>query len=237
VAALDLGLDQGHPQPAAGNGTRFVELAIDAAGAGGMRTYTYAVPDSLADLEAGEAVMVEFGWWLALGLANLANIFDPSLIRGAAASRLAFDRAYFEMDRFLIETMAIRPQVGVEAHFARYFFVRGDFGFPLFIDVGDNDPNDVGFAVETGAEFEARAPVGVGGGIRLQVVGVATDDYAPFLDKAQAEIEPFFSYEPFGRTGFFARLGFPLALDRPLGFGFDCCNRLAAVRAHLGGKW
>jgi len=68
VAALDLGLDQGHPQPAAGNGTRFVELAIDAAGAGGMRTYTYAVPDSLADLEAGEAVMVEFGRRQALAV-------------------------------------------------------------------------------------------------------------------------------------------------------------------------
>ena len=183
----------------------------------------------------GDKLIPELAMW-AGGTLTFPAIFDPGFVRGAAAGILALNRAYFDLDRFLIETMAIRPQVGVEAHFARYFFVRGDFGFPLFIDVGGN-PNDVGFAVETAGEFEARAPVGVGGGARLQVVGVATDDYAPSLDHAQVAIEPFFSYEPFGRTGFFARLGFLLALDEPLGFGFDCCNELATVRAHLGGKW
>src|SRR5262245_62080408 len=68
VAALDLGLDEGNAQPAASDGARFVEVAIDAAGAGGMRTYTYAVPDALADLEAGEAVIVEFGRRQALAV-------------------------------------------------------------------------------------------------------------------------------------------------------------------------
>jgi primosomal protein N' (replication factor Y) (superfamily II helicase) len=68
VAALDLGLDRGHAPPAARDGNRFVEVAIDAAGAGGMRTYTYAVPDGLADLEAGEAVIVEFGRRQALAV-------------------------------------------------------------------------------------------------------------------------------------------------------------------------
>ncbi|MEA2550079.1 MAG: hypothetical protein QOE42_2677, partial [Chloroflexota bacterium] len=46
---------------------RHVEVAIDAAG-GGARRYTYAVPASLADLEPGEAVLVEFGRRQALGL-------------------------------------------------------------------------------------------------------------------------------------------------------------------------
>lgn len=47
---------------------RLVEVAIDAAGASGARTYTYAVPARLADLEAGEAVLVEYGRRQALGL-------------------------------------------------------------------------------------------------------------------------------------------------------------------------
>ena len=47
---------------------RLVEVAIDAAGAGGARTYTYAVPAALADLEAGEAVLVEYGRRQALGV-------------------------------------------------------------------------------------------------------------------------------------------------------------------------
>ncbi len=40
---------------------RHVAVAIDAAGGGGIRRYTYLVPAELADLEAGEAVLVEFG--------------------------------------------------------------------------------------------------------------------------------------------------------------------------------
>ncbi|MGH2465600.1 MAG: replication restart helicase PriA [Candidatus Limnocylindrales bacterium] len=47
---------------------RLVEVAIDAAGAGGARTYTYAVPARLADLELGEAVLVEYGRRQALGV-------------------------------------------------------------------------------------------------------------------------------------------------------------------------
>ena len=47
---------------------RLVEVAVDAAGAGGSRTYTYRVPDHLADLVLGEAVLVEFGRRQALGV-------------------------------------------------------------------------------------------------------------------------------------------------------------------------
>ena len=42
-------------------GERLVELAIDAAGAAGGRTYTYRVPATMLDLAAGEAVIVTFG--------------------------------------------------------------------------------------------------------------------------------------------------------------------------------
>ncbi len=49
-------------------GMRAVEVAVDAAGRGGDRTYTYLVPESLADLDLGEAVLVEFGRRQALGI-------------------------------------------------------------------------------------------------------------------------------------------------------------------------
>jgi primosomal protein N' (replication factor Y) (superfamily II helicase) len=48
--------------------SRLVEVAVDAAGAGGARPFTYSVPESLADLEDGEAVLVEFGRRQALGV-------------------------------------------------------------------------------------------------------------------------------------------------------------------------
>ena len=56
------------PGIATQDGIRLVEVAIDAAGAGGARPYTYAVPGRLADLEDGEAVLVEFGRRQALGV-------------------------------------------------------------------------------------------------------------------------------------------------------------------------
>ena len=68
-AGLDLGLDPGAREaPDATTGGRFVEVAIDAAGAASSRTYTYRVPVRLADLEAGEAVLVEFGRRQALAI-------------------------------------------------------------------------------------------------------------------------------------------------------------------------
>src|SRR5688572_19564408 len=47
---------------------RLVEVAVDAAGAGGSRPFTYSVPGRLADLEDGEAVLVDFGRRQALGV-------------------------------------------------------------------------------------------------------------------------------------------------------------------------
>jgi primosomal protein N' (replication factor Y) len=47
---------------------RLVEVAIDAAGAGGARPFTYTVPASFDRLDQGEAVIVEFGRRRALGI-------------------------------------------------------------------------------------------------------------------------------------------------------------------------
>jgi primosomal protein N' (replication factor Y) (superfamily II helicase) len=47
---------------------RIVAVAVDAAGAAGNRPYSYSVPEALADLAAGEAVLVEFGRRQALGI-------------------------------------------------------------------------------------------------------------------------------------------------------------------------
>ncbi|MEW5991188.1 MAG: primosomal protein N' [Chloroflexota bacterium] len=49
-------------------GGALVAVAIDAAGAAGVRAFTYVVPDRLAPIEAGEAVVVEFGRRQALGI-------------------------------------------------------------------------------------------------------------------------------------------------------------------------
>ena len=47
---------------------RFVEVAVDAPGVPGGRTFTYAVPAALADIALGEVVLVEFGRRRAVGV-------------------------------------------------------------------------------------------------------------------------------------------------------------------------
>jgi primosomal protein N' (replication factor Y) len=55
-----------------------VAVAIDAAGAGGGRPYSYHVPEELGDVVPGEAVLVEFGRRQALGI-----VLGPAAAGGA----------------------------------------------------------------------------------------------------------------------------------------------------------
>ena len=89
---MTLGLEPGRDEPTGATATgsafgRLVEVAVDAAGAGGARPYTYGVPDRLDDLEAGEAVLVDFGRRQALGL-----ILGPASIVPGVTARPIVDR-------------------------------------------------------------------------------------------------------------------------------------------------
>ncbi|HEY0443023.1 MAG TPA: primosomal protein N', partial [Candidatus Limnocylindrales bacterium] len=70
---------------------RLVEVAVDAVGGGGARTYTYAVPDRLADLVAGEAVLVDFGSRQALGIVLGEGTAAPDVDPRPIADRVRAD--------------------------------------------------------------------------------------------------------------------------------------------------
>lgn len=71
--------------------TRHVEVAIDAAGAAGDRTWTYLVPESLQEVVPGEAVLVEWGRRRALGIV-LGDARPPdSVIAKPLAARVRAD--------------------------------------------------------------------------------------------------------------------------------------------------
>ncbi len=72
--------------------TLAVEVAVDAAGRGGDRTYTYLVPEALADLEPGEAVLVGFGRRQALGIVVGDPTPEPVGPAGRSALRPIMDR-------------------------------------------------------------------------------------------------------------------------------------------------
>ena len=72
-------------------GLRAVEVAIDAAGRGGDRTFTYLVPPGLADLVPGEAVLVEFGRRQALGVILAESTLPPAVTVKPIADRIRAD--------------------------------------------------------------------------------------------------------------------------------------------------
>jgi primosomal protein N' (replication factor Y) (superfamily II helicase) len=86
---MTLGLVPGHEaaEPVADSGWRLVEVAVDAAGAGGARPFTYAVPERLDDLEDGEAVLVAFGRRQALGI-----VLGPASSAGGATPKPILER-------------------------------------------------------------------------------------------------------------------------------------------------
>jgi primosomal protein N' (replication factor Y) len=85
-ATLDLA-----PVSLPGDTGRLVEVAVDAAGGGGRRTYTYRVPEALVDLAVGEAVLVEFGRRQALGIVMGEATADPSIAARPLTDRVRAD--------------------------------------------------------------------------------------------------------------------------------------------------
>lgn len=166
------------------------------------------------------------------GTIDVPTIWNPSARYATTAALAASSRAFIDLDRFAPETLSLHPKGGIEVAAGRLFFYRGELGTPIFIPL---DGGEADFIFDTAHEFEVRVGPGIGGGGRLSLfadVGHAGDPG----DHFQAAIEPYFVYEPFGRSGFFIRAGILLALDRPLGFAFDR-NGLAALRVGAGGKF
>ena len=106
------GLDPASAEPDARAvvGGRLVEVAVDAAGAGGSRPYTYAVPASLDDVEDGEAVLVEFGRRQALGV-----ILGPARSIAGITAKPIVDRV--RADGPLLPPLALRSAAWIADHY------------------------------------------------------------------------------------------------------------------------
>ncbi len=107
---MTLGLDE--PGPARSPGTltgRLVDVAVDAAGAR-AQTYTYSVPHDLADLEAGEAVLVEFGRRQALGIVVAETDRPPAAQPRPIVARVRADGP-------LLPPLSLRLGAWIAAHY------------------------------------------------------------------------------------------------------------------------
>ena len=96
--------------PAGPSEVRTVEVAIDAAGRGGDRTYTYLVPEALADLGVGEPVLVEFGRRQALGV-----VLGESAVADDVATKPIIDRV--RADGPLLPPLTVRLARWIAEHY------------------------------------------------------------------------------------------------------------------------
>ncbi len=96
-------------EPARSDGDRLVEVAVDAAG-GRAATYTYRVPAELADLEVGEAVLVDFGRRQALGIIVAETHSAPTV-----APRPIVDRV--RADGPLLPLLGLELAAWITAHY------------------------------------------------------------------------------------------------------------------------
>jgi glucokinase len=119
----------------AGDAPRLVELA----GGDPEAVRGEHVTRAAAEGDPGAtAVMASFAWWLALGLANLANVFDPGTIviggglAGAGLILLEPVRAAFAG---LVEAFEYRPRIDIVA--ARLGEQAGAVGAALLARLGD----------------------------------------------------------------------------------------------------
>ena len=169
------------------------------------------------------------------GTLALPFLHDPAEDVAVAALLAAPIRGYYDLDRLAVSHMAVRAMGGFEWNFIDPLYLRAELRPVVYIPTRDtffgagvrNDPD---FFLEHAAEFEGRLRNGLGFGARIQAVALATSNG----DQAQVVFEPFLALTP-KRRGFYMRIGFPLALDEPLGFGLDR-NKLAAFRLQMGGQ-
>ncbi|HET9435608.1 MAG TPA: primosomal protein N' [Candidatus Limnocylindrales bacterium] len=101
-----LGLEAEEPS---GDGP-LVAVAIDAAGAAGGHPFTYRVPARLAPLEAGEAVVVEFGRRQALGIVLGAGEAAPGVTTKPILDRVRGDGP-------LLPPLAMALAAGIAEHY------------------------------------------------------------------------------------------------------------------------
>ncbi|MCC6552641.1 MAG: hypothetical protein IT372_06390 [Polyangiaceae bacterium] len=153
---------------------------------------------------------------------------EDDIGRFVAVTTNASARAYYDLHRFVPETLPIRARGGVEYRIMPWLLSRGEIAPVFFIPLKGR--RDFELAVEQGNEGEARMDSGFGGGLRLQEVFPLTDN-----DLIQMAIEPFISYEP-PAPNVYVRAGFLVALDRYLGFGLEE-GKVATLRVAVGGKF
>jgi hypothetical protein len=154
-----------------------------------------------------------------------------------ATSTSALSTALYDAHYWAYKYVPIGGRGGFEFRPKDSVFLRGELAPTLYVSLDSAGASLVSsrnteLFYQLRVEIEGRSPTGWGGGAGLQLVHALTASNALGQgDNAQGAFEPFVSYTG---SSTFARLGCLLALDSPLGFGFDGGQKVAALRLGVG---
>ena len=168
--------------------------------------------------------------------APLAGASDAPAWRTANLTSAA-GMALWDLHYWAYKYVPIGARGGFEFRPKEKVFLRGALEPTLYVPL-DSERSSVVSNTRTAELFyqlrleaEGRTQSGWGGGAGLQLVhAVSSGDTLGNGDNAQGAFEPFVSYTS---TSTFARLGILIALDSPLGLGFDQ-GKVAALRLGVG---
>lgn len=161
--------------------------------------------------------------WISLGGAVGVPLVNS---RGFEIFQVA--RSFWDMQEFASYTMPFAARLGIEGHVS-IVELRAQLEPVWGISVKDRE--DHLFALQHAVEIQIGHVIG--GGLRYQGTVVATEALDPISrgeDHYQGAFELFFRIQ---RDPLFARLGFTLPLDMPLG-DYDGDGRSWGVRGQLG---
>jgi len=160
--------------------------------------------------------------WYVGGRTNLPilTLTDDSTQQFAAATA-GLAMALYDAHLWTSYYLPVAAFAGVEVPASDMVMIRAQLDPELYLPLKDKPNvgalaarNKLQFVYQAKAEVEARAESGIGGGGGLQFVHVPAADG----DNAQLAAEGFFGY---ASGDLFLRGGILVALDEPLGFGFD----------------
>jgi len=150
----------------------------------------------------------------------------------------AIGMSLYDLHYWAYKYLPVGARGGFEYQTKNSIFFRGELAPTIYVPLDSDQAGIVGAAqrktqlfYQLRVEMEGRADSGWGGGLGLQVFHAVTEgDTLGRGDNAQGAIEPFLSYDS---SSTFGRLGCLIALDTPLGLGFDK-GKVAALHLTLG---
>lgn len=175
-----------------------------------------------------------FTWFLGARLAAPLASASSSAEFESALLYATYATSFYDLHLWIPNRVPLGFRVGLEYQSRGNFFFRASFDPTVYLPFGRASGADVTFIHQMRTEIEGRSDAGFGAGFGLQYAHIATETNGfSRSDNVQAAMEPYFVFE--SKKAFFMRAGWLVALDTPLGFGFDQ-GKVASFRLSIGSQ-